>query len=256
MADIGFFGNSRKIDGRTVPHFQVILGGRWRDNAGSYGLAIGAIPSKRIPEVVDAITRAYVDGREGAESFQDWSSRLGKKELAALIADLKSVPALEDDPSPYTDWGDAREFTMGDMGVGECAGEVINKTELELSFAESIVFDASVALEDGDLPRADERAFAAMLAGARALVRSENPNVPDEAEAIVSEFKTRFYDTERFFDRFAKGRFAQPLFARHKDGPVAADPERVRELVEEAQLFIDAVHALEIRESGAQSALV
>lgn len=256
VADIGFFGNSRKIDGRTVPHFQVILGGRWRDNAGSYGLAIGAIPSKRIPEVVDAITRAYVDGREGAESFQDWSSRLGKKELAALIADLKSVPALEDDPSPYTDWGDAREFTMGDMGVGECAGEVINKTELELSFAESIVFDASVALEDGDLPRADERAFAAMLAGARALVRSENPNVPDEAEAIVSEFKTRFYDTERFFDRFAKGRFAQPLFARHKDGPVAADPERVRELVEEAQLFIDAVHALEIRESGAQSALV
>ncbi len=41
VADIGFFGNSRKINGVTVPHFQVVLGGRWRENAGSYGLAIG-----------------------------------------------------------------------------------------------------------------------------------------------------------------------------------------------------------------------
>ena len=28
VADIGFFGNSRKVDGYTVPHFQVVLGGR------------------------------------------------------------------------------------------------------------------------------------------------------------------------------------------------------------------------------------
>ena len=50
------------------------------------------------------------------------------------------------------------------MGIGECAGEVISETDLELSFAESIAFDAAVALEDGDLARADERAYAAMVA--------------------------------------------------------------------------------------------
>lgn len=256
VADIGFFGNSRKINGFTVPHFQVVLGGRWRDNAGSYGLAIGAVPAKRIPEVVDVITTRYVEGREPGESFQDFIARLGKRELAAMIADYKTVPPREEDPSPYTDWGDAREFTMGDMGVGECAGEVIDKTQLELSAAESIVFDAQVALEDGDLDRADDRAYAAMLAAARALVRTEFPNVAEDPDAIVTEFKTRFYDTERFFDRFAKGRFAQPLFNRHAGGPVTSTPEATRELVEEAQLFIDAVHAFEIRESGAQSALV
>lgn len=256
VADIGFFGNSRKINGYTVPHFQVVLGGRWRDNAGSYGLAIGAIPSKRIPEVVDVITQRYVLGREGTESFQDFISRLGKKELAALIADLKTVPTREEEPGAYTDWGDAREFTMGDMGIGECAGEVIDKTALELSFAESIAFDAQVALEDGDLGRADDRAYFAMLGAARALVRSEFPNVAENPDTIVAEFKERFYDTERFFDRFAKGRFAQPLFNRHANGPITANAEATRELVEEAQLFIDAAHAFEIRESGAQSAVV
>jgi ferredoxin-nitrite reductase len=256
VADIGFFGNSRKINGVTVPHFQVVLGGRWRENAGSYGLAIGSVPSKRIPEVVDAITSKFVAERQAGETFQDYIARLGKKELGALIADLKSIPAPDEDASFYTDWGDARVFTMGDMGIGECAGEVISSTDLELTMAESIVFDAGVALEDGDLARADERAYAAMLAGARALVRTEHPNVADDADVIVREFRERFYDTERFFDRFAKGRFAQPLFQRHEAPPSDPDAEAVRELIEEAQLFIDAVHAMEIREAGAQSALV
>ena len=256
VADIGFFGNSRKVDGVTVPHFQVVLGGRWRENAGSYGLAIGAVPSKRIPEVVDAITTRFVAERDGDESFQDYIARLGKAQLGALIAELKTVPPRAEDPSAYTDWGDARIFTMGDLGVGECAGEVVSKTELELTQAESIAFDAQVALEEGDLGRADERAYAAMVAGARALVRTENPNVPDDPDAIVDEFKERFYDTERFFDRFAKGRFARPLFDRHEAAPDAHEHEATRVLVEEAQLFIDAVHAFEIREAGAQSALV
>ncbi len=256
VADIGFFGNSRKINGVTVPHFQVVLGGRWRENAGSYGLAIGAVPSKRIPEVVDAITTRFVAEREEGESFQDWIARLGKKELGALIGELKTIPSPEEDPTLYIDWGDARVFTMGDIGIGECAGEVISSTDLELSFAESIAFDAQVALEDGDLARADERAYAAMLAGARALVRTEFPNVPDDPDTIVREFKTRFYDTERFFDRFAKGRFARPLFDRHEAAPQVHEAEATRGLVEEAQLFIDAVHAFEIREAGAQSALV
>ena len=256
VADIGFFGNSRKIDGYTVPHFQVVLGGRWRENAGSYGLPIGAVPSKRIPEVVEAITGRFVSERTTGESFQDYIARLGKKELGAMIAELKVVPSRDVDPGAYTDWGDAREFTMGDLGIGECAGEVISSTHLELSGAESIAFDAQVALEDGDLARADERAYAAMVAGARALVRTENPNVPDNPDTIVREFKERFYDTERFFDRFARGRFARPLFDRHAEPPATHEAEATRVLVEEAQLFIDAVHAFEIREAGAQSALV
>ena len=256
VADIGFFGNSRKINGVTVPHFQVVLGGRWRENGGSYGLAIGAVPSKRIPEVVDTITTRFVSERETDESFQDFIARLGKKELGALIGELKTVPPPEDDPDAYMDWGDARIFTMGDMGIGECAGEVISSTHLELTMAESIVFDAQVALEDDDLARADERAYASMVAAARALVRTENPNVPDDADTIVNEFRTRFYDTERFFDRFAKGRFARPLFDRHQAAPELHEAEATRGLVEEAQLFIDAVHQFEIREAGAQSALV
>ncbi len=46
-ADIGFYGNSRNLNGYTVPHFQVMLGGQWSHNAGSYALAMGARPFRQ-----------------------------------------------------------------------------------------------------------------------------------------------------------------------------------------------------------------
>ena len=65
-------------------------------------------------------------------------------------------------------------------------------------------------------------------------------------DAVVSEFKVRFYDTERFFDRFAKGKFARPLFDRHEQGPGKLDADNIRILLEETALFIDACYAFEI----------
>src|SRR5258706_501524 len=48
IAELGFYGVSRHSGNYTVPHFQVVLGGEWTHNAGSYGLAVGAVPAKRI----------------------------------------------------------------------------------------------------------------------------------------------------------------------------------------------------------------
>ena len=35
-------------------------------------------------------------------------------------------------------------------------------------------------------------------------------------KSIVGEFRKRFYDTEKFFDPFAGGKFAQYLFVAHE----------------------------------------
>src|SRR5436189_2553550 len=77
IADLGFYGTSRTIANRKVPHFQVVLGGKWQDNAGSYGLAIGTVPSKNVPDLIEAITERYVRERQGAENFQAFIKRLG-----------------------------------------------------------------------------------------------------------------------------------------------------------------------------------
>jgi sulfite reductase (ferredoxin) len=251
VADIGFFGNSRRRNNRTVPHFQVVLGGRWRENAGSYGLAVGAVPSKRVPDVLDAITGRYAAERESGEQFQDWVTRLGKKEIKAMLDPFTDVPLYTDRPDYYSDWGDPREFTIGDIGVGECAGEVISLFAFEISKAEGVAFDGLIALDDGNYGEADAKAYNAMVLAARALVRNQFLDVGDDPDRIVAEFKTRYYDTQLFYDRYAKGKFAHYLFDRHgKNGSAVITEDSARALLDEANLFIEACHACDARLAG------
>jgi sulfite reductase (ferredoxin) len=247
VADLGFYGVSRKIGGATVPHFQVVLGGKWEENAGSYGLAIGAIPSKRIPDVVSTITDRYLRERQRGENFQGFIRRIGKVALRDMLDELAKVPPYDEDRSYYSDWGDPREFTVGDMGRGECAGEVVSLIEFDLAAAERQVFEAQVWLDKGDYGKADELAYRAMLEAARGLVRTQFHDVAADPDAVVSEFRTRFYDTQLFWDRFAGGKFAQYLFRRHDHGAREQGEESAHHRIEEAQLFIEASHACNAR---------
>ena len=243
VADLGFYGNSRKINGYTVPHFQVVLGGQWTENAASYGLAMGAIPSKNIPAVIERITDNYVENREKDESFQAYIQRIGKKDVKELLQGLTQVPMHEIDPSYYTDWGDTREFTIGDMGKGECAGEVVSLVQFELSGCETESFESQIYLEEGDYEAAYKTAFSAMLHAAKALVKTQFLDVPEEADVIVEEFRTRFCDTELFYNQFAGAKFASYLFRVHEEEVAEYTRDIAHQVVEEAQLFIEEAYA-------------
>ena len=237
IADIGFYGNTRTIGNRKVPHFQVLLGGRWRNNAGSYGLAIGSVPAKNVPAVVDRITERYVRDRQGTEEFQDFIARIGKAESRRMIEDLMPVPAYEKDPDFYRDWGDPREFSLGDMGMGECAGEVVSALQFELAAAERLNFEAQLAHEAGDFAKADELAYGSMLQAARGLVHEQWQDVPSDPGTVVREFRTRFSVATLF-----SGPLAAYLFQRHDQPAVAPTRESAHRLIEEAQLFIEGAH--------------
>ena len=241
VADLGFYGVSRKVGGYAVPHFQVVLGGEWEHNGGSYGLPVAAIPSKNIPKVVTRLTGRYVEGRNHGESFKDFIKRVGKMELKSLLDDLARPPA--GDRSFFSDWGDPREYSLEDMGVGECAGEVVSAVEFDLGAAEREVFEAQLAFENGHIEQAGKTAYRAMLHGAKALVKINNPGVSEDADQIVAEFRKHYFDTQKFYDPFAGGKFAQYLFDAHRTSGVPYTADASRYLIDESQLFIDAAHS-------------
>ena len=244
IADLGFYGNSRTFKGYKVPHFQVVLGGKWSGNAGEFGLAMGAVPSKNIPKVVIKLTEYYVDNRKNTnESFQEFYSKMKKIEIKSLINEFTDIPPYLENPDFYTDWGDPRVFTLGDMGVGECAGEVVSLTEVELQSAERICFEAQVELDEGNFELAEDKAYKAMIRGATALLRKEFQDVSSDPDEIVSDFKKHFYDTKIFFDRFAKGKFGKYLINRNENPPNDFSKDFVHKQIEESQLFIEAAHA-------------
>ena len=243
-ADIGFTGVSRQVGGRKVPHFNIVLGGQWTENAKSYGLVVGAVPSKNIPKAVELITAHYLANREGEESFQAFIARIGKREFRKVLEPIQKPPAYEVDPSYYSDWGDPREYTIGDIGVGECAGELVPFVEFGLQEAEHQLHDAQDALEAGDAKAAAAGAFAAMVTAAKALVRHLEVQVTDDADDVVAHFKTHLHDTQLFHDPFAKGKFATYLLTMHSDQSYQdADPEVAHRTLDEAQLFLEAAHA-------------
>ena len=251
VADIGFYGVTRKHHGYSVPFFQLVLGGQWQENAGSFGLATLAIPSKYVPEALNRLTDRYAAERRKDEKFKDFVQRVGKAAVKSWVEDLTVVPSHERAPEVFSDWGDPREFTISDMGIGECAGEVVSSVEFDLSAAEREVFEAQVALDDGDENRSATLALQSMVTAARGLVKTQYLDVSDEPGIVLKEFRARFFDTKVFFDKYAGGKFARYLF-RQAETPLkdAASPQETHRRVEEAQLFIEAAYSCSQRLSG------
>jgi sulfite reductase (ferredoxin) len=159
------------------------------------------------------------------------------------------------DRSLYSDWGDPREFTIGDMGVGECAGEVISVTQFDLADAERLVFEGQVHLENENYAQADALAYRAMTQAALSLIKTQFLDIADSPDTIVSEFRRRFYDTGLLGDRYAGNKFAEYLFRRHDAPPETHTRDQAYRVVEEAQLFIEATYACHdsLAERGAAS---
>jgi sulfite reductase (ferredoxin) len=244
VADIGFYGVNRMVKGFQVPHFQVVLGGQWDENAGSFGLPVVAIPSKRIPDALDRITGFYLTRREKNERFTAFVRRIGKAEIRGVLEELaKNAPDHDADRSFYSDWRDPREYGTGDVGVGECAGEVVTTYQFAMTDAERLVFEAQIDLEKGNVEKAGKTAYLAMLKSARALVQTQYDDISNDADEIVGEFRERYYDTKLFFDPFAHGKFGQYLFGAHESAGRPHTAESAHQLIEEAQLFIEATHS-------------
>src|SRR3990167_435440 len=249
IADMGFYGISRKVGSYIVPHFQLILGGQMQENAGAYGLPIVAIPSKAVPKAIERLTGMYVSERQGKENFQAFIKRLGKVEIKKRLEDLTQVPTHDEDPSYYVDWSDVREYTTSDIGKGECAGEMVSLVDFGLKAADRIVFEAQIDLDVGKFEDAGTKALQAMLTAAQGLIKDKNPDISDKPDEILAEFKTRFCDTEIFYDPFARDKFARYLFSFAEKGIVGLRPEQVRQRVEEATLFIEAAYSCNVRMS-------
>ncbi|HUJ51614.1 MAG TPA: nitrite/sulfite reductase [Bryobacteraceae bacterium] len=119
IADLGFYGNARKIEGREVPYYQMLLGGGY-DQSGivRFGVAIQSIPARLAPLAVRRVLDHYTANRQSAESFREYVLR-HKVETFRLMTNDLAKPA-EINAEMYRDWGDEAEYSL-QLGRGECA---------------------------------------------------------------------------------------------------------------------------------------
>ena len=99
VAHIGLQGRVRKVEGRLLPCYEVLQGGRL-GAAASIATRLGTVPAKRIPDLMVAVARGG--------------------DLATEVARHAELPT--DIPEVwYHDWGDQAPFSLAGLGEGECA---------------------------------------------------------------------------------------------------------------------------------------
>jgi len=119
ISDFGFYGNARKIDGREIPYYQMLLGGGYdRDGVMRFGIAVQSIPARLAPEAVERVLNHYIANRMDGESFREYVMRHKVEFFRETTNDLARPAEIE--PELYQDWGDDTDFSLK-LGRGECA---------------------------------------------------------------------------------------------------------------------------------------
>jgi len=75
LATIGLHGAARRVGGRQVPYYQLLLGGEVHDGQVSFGRPVMRIPARRVPEAVFRLVERYRAERVEEESLLDWIRR-------------------------------------------------------------------------------------------------------------------------------------------------------------------------------------
>ncbi len=236
IADIGFFGSVQRKQNHTAPVFQVTVGGSTQNNAESYGLAVGKIPSQNVDKAIVRLAEFYSREKQGDETFSRVVERLGKARLRQELADLMLLPAREEAPEFYQDTRQPWQYQRS-IGVGECAGEVVDQAEFMLEDADRIHFEATIDLDEGRFAEAAGKAFQATTKAADALLFTKGLWLSDKYDT-VAEFRKFFYESDSFYRPFAEN------FFRAAQEGATADPEKARLRVEEATLFIEAAQGV------------
>ncbi len=213
MAAIGFQGMSLKSkDGAIAPALQVLLGG---GNLGSgqatYADKILKIPSRRGPEALRLILDDYLQNGEN-EFYSHYYQSKGKMYFYDLLKELSDTSDLQ--PADYIDWGSEERYTKA-IGVGECAGVIVDLVSTLLLDAEEKLENAKHKLNEEKYAHAIYFGYSAMVHAAKALLVSEDITTNSQA-SIIALFDENFVDTSRIV---LSSSFADLVYQIHQYPP-------------------------------------
>lgn len=122
IADIGFYGNSRNLDGKQVPHYRMLLGGGTVAGEAFFGDAVMQIPARLVAPAVEKLLQFFKAQRQKEEKFRDFVTRVGHNQIKEALNEFTIVPPYAEKPELYTDLGDedGKLFKVA-VGKGECA---------------------------------------------------------------------------------------------------------------------------------------
>lgn len=193
MSAIGFQGMSINSGKLVAPALQVLLGGgRLGNGEGRFADKVIKIPSRRGPDALRTILNDF-DANGNGDKFLNYYDIKGEKYFYEILKPFADVTNLTE--ADFIDWGNADNYVKA-VGVGECAGVVIDLVATLLLEAKDKLTFAQESLEEGKWADAIYHTYAGFVNGAKALLLSENEKTNNHA-GIVDLFDTVFVESTK-----------------------------------------------------------
>ena len=192
MAHIGFQGMSIKVGNLQAPGLQVLIGGGiLGDGNGRFSDKLVKIPSKRGPDALCILLNDIEANQQQKESFLEYYDRQGKTYFYNLLKGLSDTTNLL--PDDFIDWGYSEKYVKA-IGVGECAGVVIDLIATLLFESEEKITNSQEAFKENQFSDSIYYAYTAIVNTAKALLISEGIKTNTQA-GIISSFQEQFVAT-------------------------------------------------------------
>jgi sulfite reductase (NADPH) hemoprotein beta-component len=120
VAGLGFQGSVRKLDGRAVPQYFVMVGGGVTDGTAHFARIAAKVPARRAGEALERLVRLYRAEAAEGEPAKAFFRRVEVARVKQALADLETLRAHEATPTDFVDLGDDGEFKVEAM-EGECS---------------------------------------------------------------------------------------------------------------------------------------
>ena len=189
MAHIGFQGMSIKVGNLQAPALQVLIGGGiLGDGKGRFSDKLVKIPSRRGSEALRLLLNDVENNQLENENFLAYYDRKGKIYFYDLLKSLSDISNLE--ATDFIDWGHDENYVKA-IGVGECAGVVIDLIATLLFESEEKLTNAKEALSSNQLSDSIYHSYTALVNTAKALLTSEGIKTNTQA-GIIQNFDAHF----------------------------------------------------------------
>ena len=103
VAGIGFQGSARKLDGRALPQYFVLVGGGVDDAGARFGRLAAKIPARRVTAALDRLLELYGRERQEGETAAAFFARVDITPARAALADLAELAPENAQPNDFLD---------------------------------------------------------------------------------------------------------------------------------------------------------
>jgi sulfite reductase (ferredoxin) len=170
LTDIGLQGRAKRIAGRLMPYYDVLVGAKVAQGQTVLGKRVASVPAKRLPDMF-------------AELFADGD--LDETKIAEVATRFAQLP--DDVPEDYYyDYDASEPFSLAGRGPGECGAGVMDIIRVDIDNAQTAV---KAAADAAGAKAKSDALYKAILASASALlvVFGKEPKKDREIFAAFAE---------------------------------------------------------------------